>query len=44
MLEEQIQGMVGRETRAWDAQDTEALASIFRPDMPMALATYLSGS
>jgi len=30
MLEEQIQEMVDRETRAWDAQ---TLVSIFRPDM-----------
>ncbi len=31
--EMQIQEMVDRETRAWDAQDAEALVSIFHPDM-----------
>lgn len=33
MIEEQIQEMVNRETSAWDAQDAEALVSIFHPDM-----------
>lgn len=32
-IEVQIQEMVDRETRAWDAQDAEALVSIFHPDM-----------
>jgi ketosteroid isomerase-like protein len=31
--EQQVQEMVDRETRAWDAQDAEALVSIFHPDM-----------
>lgn len=31
--EEQIQEMVDRETRAWDAQDAEALVDLFHPDM-----------
>ncbi len=29
----EIQAMVDRETRAWDAQDAEALVSLFHPDM-----------
>ncbi|MBI5248016.1 MAG: nuclear transport factor 2 family protein [Desulfomonile tiedjei] len=33
MVEEQIQEMVDRETRAWDTQDAGALVSIFHPDM-----------
>lgn len=33
MIEQQIQEMVDRETRAWDTQDAEALVSIFHPDM-----------
>jgi ketosteroid isomerase-like protein len=31
--EQQVQEMVDRETRAWDAQDAEALVSLFHPDM-----------
>jgi len=30
---DEIQGMVDRETRAWDARDAEALVSVFHPDM-----------
>src|SRR5512143_3483246 len=30
---DEIQGMVDRETAAWDAQDAEALVSLFHPDM-----------
>jgi ketosteroid isomerase-like protein len=33
MTAEQIQEMVDRETRAWNAQDAEALVSLFHPDM-----------
>ena len=33
MIEDQIQEMIDRETHAWDAQDAEALVSIFHPDM-----------
>ncbi len=32
-VEEQIQAMVDRETRAWDDQDAEALVDLFHPDM-----------
>jgi len=32
-IEQEIREMVDRETRAWDAQDAEALVSIFHPDM-----------
>ena len=32
-VEEQIQEMVDRETRAWNTQDAEALVEIFHPDM-----------
>lgn len=32
-IEEQIQEMVDRETRAWDSRDAEALVSIFHSDM-----------
>ena len=32
-VEEQIQEMVDRETRAWNAQNAEALVEIFHPDM-----------
>ena len=32
-IEEQIREMVHRETRAWDAQDADALVDIFHPDM-----------
>lgn len=32
-VEEQIQGMVDSETRAWNARDAEALVSLFHPDM-----------
>lgn len=30
---DEIQAMVDRETAAWDAQDAEALVSLFHPDM-----------
>ena len=33
MIEDQIQEMVDRETRAWDEQDADALVSLFHPDM-----------
>lgn len=32
-VEEEIQALVDRETRAWDSQDAEALVSLFHPDM-----------
>ncbi|MEN6437210.1 MAG: nuclear transport factor 2 family protein [Syntrophobacter sp.] len=32
-IELQIQEMVDRETRAWDAKDAEALVAVFHPDM-----------
>ena len=32
-IEAQIQGMVDAETAAWNAQDAEALVSLFHPDM-----------
>ena len=32
-VEDQIQEVVDRETRAWDTQDVELLISIFHPDM-----------
>ncbi len=32
-VDAQIQEMVDRETRAWDAQDAEALVALFHPDM-----------
>lgn len=32
-VEEQIRGMVDRETRAWDERDAEALVDLFHPDM-----------
>jgi hypothetical protein len=32
-VEHEIQAMVDRETRAWDAQDAEALVELFHPDM-----------
>lgn len=32
-IEDQIREMVHRETRAWDAQDADALVDIFHPDM-----------
>jgi ketosteroid isomerase-like protein len=32
-IEDQIREMVHRETRAWDAQDADALVEIFHPDM-----------
>jgi ketosteroid isomerase-like protein len=32
-VEEQIQTLVDRETRAWDAQDADALVDLFHPDM-----------
>ncbi|HVH47523.1 MAG TPA: DUF4440 domain-containing protein [Labilithrix sp.] len=32
-VEKQIQEMVDRETRAWDARDAAALVSLFHPDM-----------
>jgi ketosteroid isomerase-like protein len=32
-IEDEIREMVDRETRAWDAQDPAALASLFHPDM-----------
>jgi uncharacterized protein (TIGR02246 family) len=30
---DEIQELVERETRAWDAQDAEALVALFHPDM-----------
>jgi ketosteroid isomerase-like protein len=32
-VEKEIQALVDRETEAWNRQDTEALVSIFHPDM-----------
>jgi ketosteroid isomerase-like protein len=32
-IEDDIQALVDRETRAWDEQDAEALVSLFHPDM-----------
>jgi ketosteroid isomerase-like protein len=32
-VEDEIQGMVDRETNAWDFMDADALVSIFHPDM-----------
>jgi ketosteroid isomerase-like protein len=32
-IEDEIREMVDRETRAWDARDAAALASLFHPDM-----------
>lgn len=32
-IHSQIEEMVHRETRAWDAQDAEALVELFHPDM-----------
>ncbi len=32
-VEDEIQAMVERETTAWNAQDAEALVSLFHPDM-----------
>jgi uncharacterized protein (TIGR02246 family) len=32
-VEQQIQAMVDVETAAWNAQDAEALVSLFHPDM-----------
>jgi hypothetical protein len=32
-VEDEIQEMVDRETKAWDSQNAEALVSIFHPDM-----------
>lgn len=32
-LDQEIQAMVDRETEAWNAQDAEALVSLFHPDM-----------
>jgi ketosteroid isomerase-like protein len=32
-VESEIQALVERETRAWDAQDAEALVELFHPDM-----------
>lgn len=32
-VEDEIREMVNRETRAWDAQDAEALVELFHPDM-----------
>jgi hypothetical protein len=32
-MQEEIQEIVDRETRAWDTQDVELLLSIFHPDM-----------
>ena len=32
-IQSQIEEMVHRETRAWDAQDAEALIHLFHPDM-----------
>ena len=32
-IRKQIEEMVHRETRAWDAQDAEALVELFHPDM-----------
>jgi ketosteroid isomerase-like protein len=34
--ERQVREIVDRETRAWDAQDTELLLSVFHPDMVWA--------
>jgi len=33
MIEDQIQQMIDRETRAWDEKDAEALVLLFHPDM-----------
>lgn len=33
MIEDEIQEMVDRETRAWNEQNADALVSIFHPDM-----------
>jgi len=35
-LEQQVQGMVDRETRAWDTQDARLLLSVFHADMVWA--------
>ena len=32
-IKEQIQEMIGRETRAWNEKDAETLVSVFHPDM-----------
>jgi alpha-glucosidase (family GH31 glycosyl hydrolase) len=32
-VESEIQGIVDRETRAWDTQDADLLLSVFHPDM-----------
>jgi ketosteroid isomerase-like protein len=32
-VESEIQALVDRETRAWDAMDAEALVALFHPDM-----------
>ena len=32
-IEDEIQEMIDRETQAWDNRDTDALVSIFHPDM-----------
>jgi ketosteroid isomerase-like protein len=32
-VQDEIQAMVDRETRAWDSQDAETLVSLFHPDM-----------
>ncbi|MBF0528498.1 MAG: nuclear transport factor 2 family protein [Deltaproteobacteria bacterium] len=33
MVREQIQGMVDKETEAWNSNDADALVSLFHPDM-----------
>lgn len=32
-VEQEIQEIVNRETRAWDMQDVKLLISVFHPDM-----------
>jgi len=32
-VQDEIQAMVDRETRAWDSKDADALVSLFHPDM-----------